>query len=146
MRGTLTVTLRPSARRNGLTLAAICILAAACAGGVTEPDATDEWGAPHLALVLTESGGTLEYDCAHGTIDAGWTISSEGRLIGAGEHFQEHGGPIAEDEVIEPRPASYVGLLRGDDLRLTITLTDSAQVLGTFDLRRGETGPVFKCL
>ena len=138
--------LRPSARRNGLTLGAICVAAAACAGSATEPDATDEWGAPHLAMVLTEDGGTLEYDCAHGTIDAGWTVSAEGLLTGTGQHFQERGGPIAEDEVLEPRPASYEGLLRGDDLRLTITLTDSAQVLGTFDLRRGETGPVFKCL
>ena len=138
------MTLHPAA---GWALAAAALLMGGCSDGPTEPaDLTGQWGAPHLALVLTEEGGTLEYDCAHGTIDPGWTVSDEGRFLGAGEHVQEHGVPIAEDEVVVPRPARYEGRLRGDNLRLTITLTDSARVVGTFDLKRGETGPVFKCL
>jgi len=47
---------------------------------------------------------------------------------------------------VVPRPARYDGILRGDHLWLSVTLTDSAQVLGPFDLERGKTGPVYKCL
>jgi hypothetical protein len=135
----------------GTALSAAALLgtllaAAACLDGITEPDVVGEWGAPHLALVLTEVGGTLEYDCAHGTINSGWTIDSEGRLRGDGEHVQEHGGPIREGEDVVPRPARYDGVLWGDHLHLSVTLTDSAQVLGPFDLERGKTGPVYKCL
>jgi hypothetical protein len=127
----------------GATLGA---LAAACSDGITEPDVVGEWGAPHLALVLTEAGGTLEYDCAHGTIDAGWTIEADGRLRGSGEHVQEHGGPIREGEDVVPRPARYDGVVWGDHLHFSVILTDSAQVLGPYDLERGKTGPVYKCL
>lgn len=127
-------------------LAGTVLVAVACSDAITEPDVIGEWGGPHLALVLEESGGTLEYDCAHGTIAAGWSVDSDGRLTGTGEHFQEHGGPIREGEELVPRPALYDGRLRGDDLRLTVTLTDSAQVVGTFDLKRGNSGPVYKCL
>jgi len=127
-------------------VACTVLIAAACTEGVTEPDVVGEWGGPHLALVLTEGGGTLEYDCAHGTIGAGWTIDADGRLRGDGEHVQEHGGPIQEGEDVVPRPARYDGLLYRDHLWLTVTLTDSAQALGPFDLERGKTGPVYKCL
>jgi hypothetical protein len=131
----------------------VCAAAAVCAAlvafacsDITAPDVVGEWGGPHLALVLTDNGGTLEYDCAHGTVEPGWTISSEGLLTASGEHVQEHGGPVREGEDVVPRPARYDGFLSGDRLLLTVTLTDSARVLGTFDLERGKTGPVYKCL
>ena len=31
-------------------------------------------------------------------------------------------------------------------MTLTVTLTDSAQVIGTFELRRGSTGELRRCL
>lgn len=138
--------LSPRAVLAGAILAGAMLAAAACSEGITEPDLVGEWGGPHLALVLTESGGTLEHDCAHGTIDAGWSIDPEGRLKGDGEHVQEHGGPIREGEDVVSRPARYDGFLWGDRLHLTVTLTDSAQVLGPYELERGKTGPVYKCL
>jgi hypothetical protein len=122
------------------------LVGAGCEESVTAPDVVGEWGGLHISLLLTESGGTLEYDCAHGTMGAGWTISSEGRLEATGEYVQEHGGPVREGEETDPEPARYTGMLRGDNLTLTVTLTDSGQVLGPFELRRGEAGWVFKCL
>ncbi len=104
------------------------------------------WGGDHVRLDLGEDGGTLEYDCAHGTIAPGWTLTDEGRFSGTGEHFIEHGGPIREGEVIPPRPARYTGTVEGNRLHLTVVLTDSAQVVGTFDLDRDSEGSVFRCL
>jgi hypothetical protein len=36
------------------------------------------WGGDHVNLVVTDAGGALEYDCAHGTIDQPLVIDSSG--------------------------------------------------------------------
>ena len=130
--------------RRVMVLAAF-LAAAGCTDELTAPDVAGEWGGPRLHLILQEAGGTLEYDCAHGSMDPGWTVS-DGKLLGTGEHVQDHGGPVREDEVLPSRPASYVGVIRGDVMALTVTLTDSAQALGTFELRRGSPGQLHRCL
>ena len=105
-----------------------------------------DWGGEHVRMELEEAGGALEYDCAYGTIEPGWTLGDDGEFSGAGEHFIEHGGPVQEGEVIPPRPASYRGTVDGDRMDLTVTLTDSAQVVGTFELARGSEGQIVRCL
>ena len=105
-----------------------------------------DWGGEHVQLELEEAGGTLEYDCAHGTIDPGWTLTDDGEFTGIGEHVIEHGGPVREGEVLPARPASYDGTVEGDNMSLTVTLSDSAQVIGTFQLQRGSDGQLVRCL
>lgn len=73
-------------------------------------------------------------------------LDANGALRASGEHVREHGGPVREDEVEEVRPARYIGEVRGDRLTLTVTLTDSGTVLGTFTVRRGQPGQLFRCL
>lgn len=104
------------------------------------------WGGNHLGLVLTATGGTLEYDCAHGTIDQPFVTDSAGRFQLAGTHTREHGGPIRRDEKPDMHPARYTGGVDGDTTALTVTLTDSNEVLGIFTLTRGRMARVFKCL
>jgi hypothetical protein len=53
---------------------------------------------------------------------------------------------VQEGEVIPPRPASYSGTVDGDRMDLTVTLTDSAQVVGTYELERGSDGQIVRCL
>lgn len=105
-----------------------------------------EWGGDHIRLLLTETGGTLEYDCAHGTIDQPFVVDSAGRYQLTGTHTREHGGPIRRDEKPDKRPARYTGVADGDTMTLTVTLTDSNEVLGTFTLMRGRMARVVKCL
>ena len=105
-----------------------------------------DWGGEHVRMELEEAGGTLEYDCAHGTIDPGWMLTDDGEFTGTGEHVIEHGGPIQEGEVLPARPASYDGTVDGDLMSLTVTLSDSAQVIGTFLLQRDSDGNLFRCL
>jgi len=104
------------------------------------------WGGVHVSLLLTATGGTLEYDCAHGTIDQPFVIDSAGRFQLAGTHTREHGGPIRKDEKPDTHPARYDGAVDGDTMTLTVTLTDSNEVLGTFTLTRGRMARVVKCL
>jgi hypothetical protein len=138
-----------SPRRTAVLAAAFASLLAACSGFIYGPNgivAIGAWGGLHVVLVLEESGGSLDYDCGHGTIEPGWTLTDEGRFSGVGEHFVEHGGPVQDGEVLAARPAVYEGTIDDDSMRLTVTLTDSAQVVGTFELRRGAEGQIVRCL
>lgn len=127
----------------------LVVLVAACSVVIAGPGVfiiIGDWGGEHVRMELEEAGGSLEYDCAHGTVDPGWTLTDEGEFSGTGEHFIEHGGPVREGEVIPPRPASYSGTVDGDRMDLTVTLTDSAQILGTYELERGSDGQIVRCL
>jgi len=104
------------------------------------------WGGVHLEAALTETGGTLEYDCAAGTISSALVPDERGRVSATGIHSPGHGGPVRQDEIPPRLPARYDGVVRGDLLTLTVTLTEANQQIGTFELRRGEPGRVFRCL
>ena len=103
-----------------------------------------EWGGAHVALHLTPGGGTLDYDCAHGTI--GPVIPrADGSFTAAGSHTPEHGGPVREGEVLPSWPTRYDGRVRGD--RMTIrAVTSNELALGPFELRRGTEPMLTRCL
>jgi len=107
---------------------------------------TGNWGGPHLGLVASAGGATLEYDCATGSIAEPIRPDAAGRFTVSGEHFPGHGGPGLIEENPIRRPARYVGSLRGATITLTVTLTDTQETLGSFTLRLGESPHVFKCL
>jgi hypothetical protein len=50
------------------------------------------------------------------------------------------------DEVLPKRPARYTGHVAGNRLTLTVVMTDSAVTVGTFELVRGRSARVYKCL
>lgn len=134
---------------TAIPLVPLVALVTACSVVIAGPGVfiiIGDWGGEHVRMELEESGGTLEYDCAYGTIESGWEIGADGEFSGTGQHFIEHGGPVQEGEVIPPRPASYSGTVDGDRMDLTVTLTDSAQVVGTFELARGSEGQIVRCL
>jgi hypothetical protein len=113
---------------------------------VANPVALGVWGGEHVSLVVADTGGTLDYDCAHGTIDPPLVTDPDGRFDLVGTHTREHGGPIRSDEKPDKHPARYTGAIDGETMALTVTLTDSAAPPATFTLTRGRIGQVFKCL
>lgn len=104
------------------------------------------WGGEHVRLLVTERGGSLEYDCAHGKIDQALVSDAAGRFDLRGTHTREHGGPIREDEVADTHPARYSGTTDGQTMILTVTLSDSGERVGTFKLTRGQVGWILRCL
>lgn len=127
-------------------LSLLLLVGAACLDPEIPEVVTGDWGGDHLGMVATSAGATLEYDCAAGKILEPIRPDAEGRFAAAGEHYPGHGGPIRIDEEQVRRPASYLGTVRGKSLTLTVTLTDSSQVLGTYFLVRGGSPHVLKCL
>lgn len=120
-------------------------LLASCAAvqPVGEP-VTGMWGGTHVGLTLTASGGTLEYDCAAGTI-AAVVPGQGGRFEAEGTHTPGHGGPVREGEVMPTYRARFSGSVASERMRLQGTV-ENGVVLGPFELRRGAEPQIFRCL
>lgn len=113
---------------------------------VTGPVAAGEWGGVGVSLVATEQGAQLEFDCALGEISEPLALDSEGGFTLDGSFTPEHGGPVREDEVLESEPATYAGVVDGDQMMLTIHLFERGTISGPFTLERDRTALLHKCL
>lgn len=108
---------------------------------------TGPWGGAHAALTLTDSGGTITYDCAHGGLAAPVRPDGAGHFEVVGVHVREHGGPVRIGEVPDTVPARYVGEVSADRMSLwVLTGVAGTDTLGPFALVRGATPQLFRCL
>jgi hypothetical protein len=94
------------------------VLLAGCRGERV-PNGT--WGGDHAVLTVTDNGGRVEFDCAHGSLDHPLRLDDRGRFSVAGTFVPEHGGPVRAGEVPESRPARYQGRLDRQKLEFTVT-------------------------
>jgi hypothetical protein len=104
------------------------------------------WGGPHLSVEVTDKGARLNYDCAHGTIDHRLKTDRRGHFEASGLHYKERGGPVRRDDNQSGAPATYTGTINGQTMTLTVTLTNTHEIIGTFTLTHGKRGRVTKCL
>jgi len=107
--------------------------------------ASGTWGGPHIQIEVEGNSATIEYDCAHGTIDGPLTIDSRGKFDLRGTHVRERGGPVRRDEKADSYAARYTGSIKGELMTLNVTLTSTRETLGTCTLIRGRQGEIFKC-
>ena len=103
------------------------------------------WGGQHIRLEVTDSGATIEFDCANSTIDGPIVLDREGKFDVRGKYMPEHGGPIRRDEVSNSYSVRYVGHASDKELTLTITIPDKKETIGNFTLTHGGEGRVMKC-
>ncbi len=125
----------------------VVILVSACAPTsplLRDATLTGEWGGEHVRLELSPAGGTIEYDCAHGSLTGPVRTDDDARFVTAGFHVREHGGPIREGEPVDSVPATYLGSVVGD--RMTLRVVAGADTLGPFVLQQNGTPRLFKCL
>ncbi len=121
-------------------------VALGCTQSPTALDLLGAWGGDHLSMQVEPTGATLEYDCATGTITEALVPDGAGHFDVRGVHTPGHGGPVREGEIGPHYAARYVGLVRGDEMTLVVSLVDTSVVVGTFTLERGRAGSVFRCL
>ena len=129
-----------------LALVALLCSVSACTDPPTASDIQGMWGGEHISLTITPTGATLEYDCAYGAIDEPLVPQRNRSFDLTGTHVLEHGGPIRQDEEPDIHPARYTGRIDGRSMTLTVTLTDSDLTIGTFQLVKGASPRLFKCL
>lgn len=108
-------------------------------------DRSTTWGGEHLELVVSDTGATLQYDCAHGTMSSPPRPDASGRFVVAGTHVIEHGGPIRVGEVEDRRTATYAGQVLGSTMTVNVQVSGVSATLGPFALRRGDAGRVYRC-
>ena len=102
------------------------------------------WAGEHIVMEVAGSGATVEFDCAHGTLDAPLALDNRGRFDIAGTFTPERGGPT-RDSAPRAVPARYTGSLLDSILTITVTLTESKDSVGVFTLRHGARPKLFKC-
>jgi hypothetical protein len=129
----------------GTLAGALCTACSATSTSFT-PDSrlVGRWGGPHADLALTATGGTIQFDCAHGAIGSAVVTNAASDFDVAGIFVREHGGPVRADEIPDSLAARYVGHVTGDQLRLTIRV--GADALGPFALQLGSAPQLFRCL
>ena len=109
------------------------------------PDAVPpgNYGGEHVIMEISKNGATFEFDCAHGETHAPLALDKQGNFQVAGTFTAEHGGPVRENEVRSPTPATYSGHVDAENLRLTVKVKD--QQVGTFNLVRDAHPLLRKC-
>jgi len=124
----------------------VWIFYSGCSSNVSQVDLTGKWGGEHIGIMVSDSSATLEYDCAHGTIDEPIIPDDDGKFEVSGVHVIERGGPIRSDEKLDEHPAIYRGHITGNKMALILLLTDTKTETDTFLLIRGAEPMIYKCL
>jgi hypothetical protein len=101
------------------------------------------WGGEHVRLTVEPAGGTVEFDCAHGTLDKPLDLDATFRFDVPGTLVGE-GGPARKDEAEVAQPARYRGETDGQRMTLEVTL-ESGEPAGAFSLTRGGAARLVKC-
>jgi hypothetical protein len=96
-------------------------------------------------MIVSDSSATLDYDCAHGTIDEPIMANDNGVFKVTGIHVREKGGPIRLEEIPDKHPAVYNGSIKGKEMTLIVKLIDTDVVIDTFSLSHGAEPIIYKC-
>lgn len=140
--------MRIHSMRAAAALATLLLGAANCPNDPAVPDRLPDgrWGGAHIGMVVADTGATIEYDCAMGTIAEPLRLGADGTFDWRGVHYPGHGGPTRIDEPKDAHPARYTGRATADRLTLTVTPTDGLFPPQTFTLTRGGDARVVRCL
>lgn len=132
----------------GLALTLVPVTMSAGAASVAKPVPTGSWGGEHIRLDVTETGARAEFDCAVGTIDEPLLLDKDGNFKANGTYARARGGPgrPGMPALMRPHPALYSGWTDGKEMRLTVTLLDNGQDVGTFSLGLGRRANLERCL
>ncbi|MBV8857870.1 MAG: hypothetical protein JOZ02_13125 [Acidobacteria bacterium] len=103
------------------------------------------WGGEHIRFEVTEGGASVEYDCAHETVEGRIVLDGRGRFNVYGLHYAEHGGPVRRGEEAAGYRVRLSGRVGGSLMKLTVTRADTRKVVGTFDLARDREPLLVKC-
>lgn len=126
----------------GVTL---LLAAPAAAGGRATKIAGGEWGGEHVRLVVREAGADVEFDCAHGSLDAALAVDEKGGFDVPGRFTRRSGGPVHKDRPPQSEPVRYRGAVAGDSMTLEVVPADGGESYGSFRLKRAEPGRLVRC-
>lgn len=104
------------------------------------------WGANGIRLQVTSAGTTVEFPCADGEVAGRIKLDNKGNFKASGTYTFIRPGPVREGLGHPSRPARYEGRISGGNMTLKITLSDSNEAIGSYELRKGAGGRLHRCL
>lgn len=106
---------------------------------------TGAWAGKHISLEITANGGSVEFDCAHGTIEGKIKLDRQGQFSVKGTYVEEHSGPVRQSDKADSYAVLYTGQVKAEKMKLTIKRADNKKLVGTFTLARGQEAFIVKC-
>jgi len=104
------------------------------------------WGGDQIELNVAEQGASVEFPCAHGTIEGSLSPDETGRFGVDGLYFQEQGGPVSDKDAAPPVKARYEGQVEGVTMSLTVFNLETQEKIGAYSLTFGAAAKLTKCL
>jgi hypothetical protein len=95
-------------------------------------------------MTVAAASTEIEFDCGRATAPGTIDTDSEGRFVTNGTFLQERPGPTTPDGPAQ-RPMRLSGTVKGNDMQMSIVLTDSNEDLGSFTLTFGTAARLVKC-
>ena len=103
----------------------------------------------HVGIVVEFSpstdGGTLEYDCAAGTIKGAIHPNSNGEFTATGTHEAFAAGPQPADATPPTVTANYVGSVSGTTMILQVQPAGAARMT-SYTLTHGRRAKLIRCM
>lgn len=125
---------------------AVVLVACFSAGGVSagKPDKVPvgDWGGEHVVLRVHDTGASVEFDCARGSLRGPLALDDDGRFDVAGTLVRE-GGPVVPGRE-DAQDVRYKGRTDGRTMELEVARPDGERI-GAYQLRLGEKPRLVKC-
>jgi hypothetical protein len=126
----------------GAVLLVACSSGGSVSAGKLDKVPAGDWGGQHVVLKVNDTGASVEFDCARGSLGGPLALDADGRFDVAGTLVRE-GGPVVpgREDVQDVR---YKGRTDGRTMELEVVRPDGERI-GPYQLRLGERPRLFKC-
>ena len=115
-------------------------------GQRTKPVPTGDWGGTGIAMTITDSGGSIQFDCADGNITRQLRMKKDGSFAAAGTLTSNGPGPVRADRIPVGRPVMFKGKVEGKMIHLTMTDAKTGEKLGDYTAKHGQEPRLHRCL
>ena len=88
-----------------ILLTVVLLLGAASGSGKRVPSGS--WGGRGVGMNVTEEGASIEFDCAHASLEGAIALEADGSFHSPGAYFQERPGPQKVEEEEKGRAARF---------------------------------------
>jgi hypothetical protein len=138
---------KPAGQLCAAMIAAAVLSGCAMAASSVAPDSpvkAGQWGGQHISITVASASTEIEFDCGRATAPGTIDTDADGRFATNGTFLQERPGPT-KPEGPPQRPMRLSGTVKGNDMQVSIVLTDSSEDLGSFTLTFGTAARLVKC-
>lgn len=103
------------------------------------------WGGQHIALTVGAIDSDVQFDCGEGAIFSPYLVSADGSFEWPGNFTRGTGGPVRQGQEQPAVEATYVGVVTGPAMTLSVKLGDGTTI-GPFTLARFQDAQLTRCL